>query len=201
MPPLTPVRSGLTTPEDLLRRTLRRGNYDVGSGLRSALRNEELLILAADDGPDSFDAVNPRAAVEVTLNGLGNAYLDSEFARMVENFEELASSDGVTIRFLSGYRTPAYQQYMRENGIGRTPATNSLHSAGLAVDVNLENVSDDEFGIIRDAAEAAGLSWGGSFNDPDRPHFYYDPGGDRPALIAHFGSEVERLQRGIPRSR
>jgi hypothetical protein len=47
---------------------------------------------------------------------------------------------------------------------------------------------------IRNAAERAGLSWGGTFSDPI--HFYFDPipGQDRTALINNFAEQVRLLK-------
>ena len=54
----------------------------------------------------------------------------------------------------------------------------------VSVDVNYSSLRDVPGGltgnqqrqIIRSTASQAGLSWGGNFSTPDRPHFYFDPG-------------------------
>jgi len=75
------------------------------------------------------------------------------------------------------------------------PAKQSLHSAGLAVDIgDFDDFSDDKKLAVRKAAEQAGLSWGGTFGDTI--HFYLDPipGQDRTKLIADFGEQARRLK-------
>jgi hypothetical protein len=46
------------------------------------------------------------------------------------------------------------------------------------------------------AAERAGLAWGGMLSPYDPVHFYFDPmpGQDRTELINNFGEQVRRLQ-------
>ncbi|MDN3649177.1 M15 family metallopeptidase [Reinekea marina] len=130
--------------------------------------------------------------VPVKLPGVGDTYLDRDFKENVEDFISSAGGKGVNVSVNSAYRTPEYQK----NVIGTdpnsiTPATNSLHSARLAIDVNYSSLSDIEGGLtgdkqreaIKQAANDAGISWGGYFNKPDKPHFYVDPGIDRKELI------------------
>jgi D-alanyl-D-alanine carboxypeptidase-like protein len=92
-----------------------------------------------------------------------------------------------------GYRTPEKQKFMVDNNIGITPASNSLHKAGLAVDVNFPKEAQS---VIRNAAERAGLSWGGTFTPTDPVHFYFDPipNQDRTELINYFTEQVRRIQ-------
>jgi hypothetical protein len=133
-----------------------------------------------------------RTAMAVDLPGLPETtYLDGEFAPKIDAFIKYAREAGHELRFTSAYRTPEKQQYMIDHHIGITPAPNSLHKAGLAVDVDFPKESQS---IIRHAAERAGLSWGGAFGDP--VHFYFDPipGQDRTDLIDNFGEQVRRLQ-------
>ena len=121
-------------------------------------------------------------------------YLDSEFAPKVNAFIKYAREAGHELTFTSAYRTPAKQQYMIDHKIGITPAPNSLHKAGLAVDVNFPEKSQS---VIRNAAERGGLSWDGAFTPTSDPvHFYFDPvpGQDRTDLINNFGEQVRRLQ-------
>lgn len=129
--------------------------------------------------------------VKVNLNGKGDTYLDKDFKVNVDTFIDEASKNGVTLKFNSAYRSPKYQKGLKGDPTAITPATNSLHSAGLAVDVNYASLSnirggltgDQQRTIIRNAASAAGLSWGGNFKTPDVPHFYIDPGTSRVDLI------------------
>jgi hypothetical protein len=99
--------------------------------------------------------------------------------------------------FSSADRTQARQDEIRASGEGTTPAEQSLHSAGLAVDVDkfAKFLAPKQL-AIRSAAERAGLSWGGVWPKPDTMHFYFDPipGQDRTELINNFGEQVRRLK-------
>jgi len=132
--------------------------------------------------------------VATTLPGLGPTYLDTTFLPMVQRFISEANTRGVTLTFNDAFRPPGSQQVLRRNPNAVTPAQpgSSLHEAGFAVDVNFDSLRDIPGGLTGDqqrqailsAATAAGLSWGGHFihPGPDRPHFYFDPGGNRQAL-------------------
>lgn len=137
-----------------------------------------------------------RTAVRVNLPGEGiQNFLDAEFAKKVDNFRRYAIEQGETLDFLSVYRPPDQQKKLLNDPTAVTPAKNSLHSAGLAFDLNgFKYLPPERRQRILDAARAAGLSWGGNFSDPDPDHFYFDPGGDRRKLITDFGEQVKRLQ-------
>jgi hypothetical protein len=139
-----------------------------------------------------------RTGVIADLPGLGQTFLDSQIAPMVSSFTRNAHDNGVDLQFLSGWRSPGQQADMRLKGLGTTPAAQSLHSAGLAVDVNYKDLpTDAQRQVVRDAATQAGLSWGGTFKTPDPNHFYFDPGGDRGALIDNFTNQLRNWD-GIP---
>jgi hypothetical protein len=73
-----------------------------------------------------------------------------------------------------------------------TPARNSLHPTGNAVDVSYSSLSkvvagltpDQQRTLIRETARSAGLVWGGTFQTPDPPHFQSDPWGTSAAGLA-----------------
>ena len=138
-----------------------------------------------------------RRAVIKDLPGLGRTYLDSEFAPKVDAFIENARRQGVNLVFESGYRTPDRNQALVTNpGKDDYPAVpQSLHRAGLAVDVRYKGQGDQIQRIIRESADSAGLSWGGKFVPPDVVHFYFDPspGADRTSLIDNFDEQVRGL--------
>ena len=103
--------------------------------------------------------------VLANLRGLRDgAYLDSQFVPMIEAFDRYARDAGVELQYSSGYRTPAASGPHSSSGTGTTPAQNSLHSAGWAVDVQYRGLPADQQKIIRDAAAKAGLSWGGNLD-------------------------------------
>jgi hypothetical protein len=155
----------------------------------------EPTLLGQTRTAEAAPAVGRRTAVAIDLPGQPGTYLDSEFAPKINAFVQYAREAGHDIQLSSGYRTQAEQDELRRSGKGKMPAEKSLHSAGLAVDVNnFDNLSASEKLAIREAAERAGLSWGGTFGD-DR-HFFIDPipGQDRTQLIADFADEVRRLR-------
>jgi RHS repeat-associated protein len=120
------------------------------------------------------------------LRGVGNTYLDDQFAPAVDDFLTAADELGVhDLNVTSAFRTTQHQQALRADPSGTgatTPATNSLHSAGWAIDVNFRSRSAEDRQSILDAADASGLSWGGNFSKPDRVHFYKDPTGGNKKL-------------------
>lgn len=123
--------------------------------------------------------------VPMNLPGLGDTYLDKSMAPRVETFISEASAHGVNLHFNSAYRTPEHQAALRNDPNAITPADNSLHSAGFAVDVNYSSLPTNQQTVIRNAAAAAGLNWGGNFHSSDPPHFYIDPPVDRATAIAN----------------
>ena len=132
------------------------------------------------------------AELEATrLRGIGDTYLDDKFEPRVTDWDNRSAAQGVPLPFTSAYRTPDRQLELQSDPFARTPAGLSLHSAGFAVDVQFDSLGDTPGGltgdqkrqIIVDTARGAGISWGGEFRPPDRPHFYVDPGGDRNILI------------------
>ena len=145
--------------------------------------------------PATASGTGGRTAVAADLLGQPGTYLDSEFAPKVDAFIKYTREAGHDIQLSSGYRTQKEQDDLRRSGRGKMPAKQSLHSAGLAVDVNgFDGLPEPTKLDIRRAADRAGLSWGGTFGD-DR-HFYLDPipGQDRTELINNFGEQVRRLK-------
>ena len=120
------------------------------------------------------------------LPGKGWSYLDDQFAPSVDDFLTTADELGVhDLAVTSAFRSTAKQAAMRKNPAkygAITPAKNSLHSAGWAIDVNFGDYSSDVQDDILEAASAAGLSWGGDFSKRDPVHFYTDPTGGNKKL-------------------
>jgi hypothetical protein len=169
----------------------------VEGGRPTLLSGDPNVILAVDLASKAL-AAPQRTAVVRDLPGWGETYLDSEFAQKIDAFVRNAQEKNVTLKFLSGYRSPAYQEYMplhpKETGVIYPPAKDSLHQAGLAVDVDYKTRDDATKQIILDAAKRAGLNWGGAYNDPN--HFDFDPapGVSRDPLIKGFVEQVKNLQ-------
>lgn len=171
----------------------------LGGGQSTLLGNPNVVLAADPAPPAGLVPPSQRTAVTRNLPGFGEAYLDSEFAPKVDDFIKHARNQGVDLEFTSAYRSPEYREYMinhpKETGTVYPPAKDSLHMAGLAVDVRYRDLGDTTQKIIRDSAERAGLAWGGNFASPDIVHFYSDPapGGDRQQLIRNFGDQVRTL--------
>ena len=131
------------------------------------------------------------------LPGLGETYLDSDFASKIDAFVQHARDRGVNVEFESAYRSQAYQDYIRkrqkETNVIFPPAEKSFHSAGLAVDIKNDLIRDPVTKqIMLDASEKAGLSWGGAYGD--HVHFDYRPGNSLDSLIGDFADKVRELQ-------
>jgi RHS repeat-associated protein len=136
--------------------------------------------------------------ISVNLPGLGSTYLDDSFLPSVQNFIGNAAANGVNLHFNSAYRTPQHQANLHNDPNAITPADHSLHSCGFAVDVNYSSLPMAQRKIIRDAASAAGLSWGGSFHKPDPPHFYTEPTDSRNTAIQNATQDYLRLTSPSP---
>jgi hypothetical protein len=153
------------------------------------------------DVPEDWKDTAPaeREVGEYYLPGLGPTYLHPEFGDKVADFIQKAKGQSVTLRFSEGHRDQPAQDAVRRNPNSITPAQNSLHSAGRGVDIHdWDKMGGTSQGVVLNAAKDAGLSWGGDFRTPDRPHFYSDPGTDRRQLIDKFSRAVAAFRGQIP---
>lgn len=134
---------------------------------------------------DPINSIDPSGLklCRPSLPGIGETYLDDDFAPSVDLLLTLANQQGVRgLKVTSAFRSTAKQARMRRNPAKHraiTPAKYSLHSAGWAIDINLGEFSSDVQEDILAAAEDAGLSWGGDFKKSDPVHFYVDPTGGK----------------------
>ena len=151
-------------------------------------------MTASTSGPSSIGSQTGT----YELPGLGPTYLDPEFADRIGNMILKAQSQNIPLQFTSGYRDPSAQAAMRNNTNAITPADQSLHSAGRSVDVNWNALNASDRANLLSDATSAGLSWGGSFRNPDPVHFFRDPGTDRRQLIDSFSQSVAGLRNKIP---
>jgi peptidoglycan hydrolase-like protein with peptidoglycan-binding domain len=134
--------------------------------------------------------------VPVTLPGRGDTFLDQSMVPKIHTLVDEAHKHGLDIRFNSAFRTPEQQAGLHHDPTAITPATHSLHSAGFAVDVEgFMRMSASDQKIVREAAKAAGLQWGGGFNSPDPVHFYTDPPIDRMTAIANATRQYQDYQQ------
>ena len=132
------------------------------------------------------------------LPGVGATYLDPDFADKIGNLILAAQKDNIPLTFSQGYRDQTGQEQMKNDPAAITPAKESLHSTGNAVDVHIGKLTPAMLSKLVSDAAAAGISWGGDFAPPDRVHFYADPGGDRAQRIDTFARAVQKLQNQIP---
>lgn len=134
--------------------------------------------------------------VPITLPGRGDTFLDRSMVPKIHDFIEEAHKRGVDIRFNSAYRTPEQQERLHHDPTAITPATHSLHSAGFAVDVEgFMRMSTHAQKAVREAAEAAGLKWGGGFRQSDPVHFYAEPPVDRNMAIGNATKQFRDYQQ------
>ncbi|WP_240126624.1 RHS repeat-associated core domain-containing protein [Thermomonas alba] len=110
-------------------------------------------------------------------------YLDDKFYPAVAKWLELNQAARINVQINRTFRTTADQANLGAGAITPAKPGNSLHEAGWAIDINWANgLTSAQRSTVLQNATAAGLSWGGNFRTPDRPHFYQDPG-NRSALI------------------
>lgn len=76
------------------------------------------------------------------------------------------NKQGIVPMITSGFRTKTENDSNRNSPNGNSRVSN--HLVGMAIDVNTK---DGSFAAIKAAFEGAGLTWGGTFGHPDRPHF------------------------------
>jgi type IV secretion system protein VirB6 len=144
--------------------------------------------------PGTTHAADRTQLTSMDLPGLGSTYLDQSFAPRVEQFIANAAARGVNLHFNSAFRTPDHQAALRNDPAAITPAETSLHSCGFAVDVNYSVLPISQQQIIREAAAAAGLSWGGDFRTPDPPHFFMEPPIDRATAVENATRQYNEMK-------
>lgn len=85
-----------------------------------------------------------QGAGQYYLPGLGPTYLDPQFAHRVSSFIANAQKRGVGVGFASGYRNQDVQDALQDDPTATTPATNSLHSAGRAIDIHIPRLANGQ---------------------------------------------------------
>lgn len=182
----------------------------IGWELRNAEQHGEtpavMAQLAPGDSPATMgqkpESGSTSAAYRLTpidLPGMGTTYVDSSIAPNIQQFLKLNQEGGIPATFNEGFRSTQDQVSMRENPNAITPAAPgmSLHEAGRAFDINWNDLSDTQQRALLRNANQAGLSWGGRFRTPDKPHFFIEvPGGlkARRSYIEGMKEEFRRMQ-------
>ncbi len=117
--------------------------------------------------------------------------LKSPVAKRAVELLTVAQADGIELAITSGHRSNEEQARLYAQGrtapgpivTGAKPGT-SWHNHRLAFDVAPLNAAGkphwpNDLGLwerIGRHGESVGLSWGGRWTKPDRPHFEYHPG-------------------------
>lgn len=123
-------------------------------------------------------------------NRLGDPNLNQDFTNRVKDVIEQARREGMSLRVDTGFRTFAEQNQLYAQG--RTAPGNvvtnarggqSWHNYGLGVDLSFGNrpgadawAADNNWSRYGEIAADNGLTWGGNWRSPDRPHVEYHPG-------------------------
>jgi hypothetical protein len=136
---------------------------------------------------------------KVTLPKFGETYLDDSFYPKVQQFISHLNDNGVNIIITSAYRTPEQQAELKnlsKAGVPGiiTPADNSLHSAGFAIDISWKSLGKSDRKIVLDTANQIGLRWGGNFRKPDPVHFDYKPKENIKELIENASKKYNLMK-------
>lgn len=130
--------------------------------------------------------------------------LQPEMRTRVDDFIKNVNSRGISIVITETWRSQERQEYLYS--LGRTRPGNivtwtlqSKHLLGEAIDIAFikdgKVTYDGDWNLIGRVGEIHGLTWGGRFPSPDRPHFQFnsDWQGD------HWGAKYEQklLDKGV----
>lgn len=119
---------------------------------------------------------------KITLEGNKNkVVLNYMIADKIKQWFELNNKSGISLKISEVFRTTLGQENMVENPNAKSPAKpgNSLHEAGLAIDIRMSFLTEEQKNIVIENAQKIGISWGGNFNDKklaeqEKHHFYFE---------------------------
>ncbi len=122
-----------------------------------------------------------------------------------EQLVTLAAGRGVRIKLTEGYRPPERQQALLDAKKTQAKPWWSFHQHGLAFDwVPLDpqgrawwEAPLSVWQTVGQVGESLGLTWGGRWRTPDKPHFEYHPGFTIQDLLAR-GKAVGALLAARP---
>ena len=129
-------------------------------------------------GGNPLNNVDPTglALCPVTLPGIGNTFLDSDFSPEVQSWLGMNAAMGIATTVTSAFRSTSQQGSLGAGAITPAPVGSSLHEAGFAVDISWRSLSNSQQANVVANAAAVGIKWGGNFRSSDPVHFYSDTG-------------------------
>lgn len=91
----------------------------------------------------------------------GQMQMDTRLIEILDNIQDHFGAE--TIEIISGYRSPAYNDFLRDNGRGA--ARESLHKQGLAADIHIDEVCEAR---LHEYVKSLGLGGAGLY-----PRYYF----------------------------
>lgn len=126
--------------------------------------------------------------------------LDYDVQQLAARLLFKCAEQGIQLRVISGLRTFAQQEALYASGrtapgqiVTHAKPGQSWHNWSRAFDVCIEkwpgdqtpkDVFDGPWDTVGQLGESLGLTWGGRFHHPDRPHFEYPAGRTLAAMLA-----------------
>jgi hypothetical protein len=157
-------------------------SFDTGTSIYQSV---DVGTLVPPGPPQRPQAPQTSQSAQCTLTAPGGKYTvkageSARFQKQMSDdlttaFRQL-NSQGIVPVIVSGFRSQADQDALRNGGSGPNPAaTVSWHQVGMAVDLR-----DGSSSAIKTAMQARGLTWGGNFKPKDPNHFQSAPAGTSP---------------------
>jgi hypothetical protein len=143
--------------------------FDSGGGV---------VVRPKDPDPPKCPLVAPTGSFRLDPNSQNSihAIFAPDMAAALSTAFASLNSQGIVPMRTSGFRTVAENDSQRNSPNGNSRVSN--HLVGEAIDINTR---DGNFEKIKAALVGAGLTWGGTFSHPDRPHFQLPAAGTQPS--------------------
>lgn len=172
------------------------GDAGTDGGDRQAEADPVQVVQAPVQNTGANTGRSEPILVPMDIPGMGTSYFDPAVADRVRDFIDRNQAAGIDVRFASGFRTTSGQEDLQHDPTATTPAKpgNSLHEAGRAFDILLDEDTRAHLDQIVENAEKAGLSWGGAFRSPDPGHFFVE-------VPEGIGNREPRIRRAQERFR
>lgn len=160
-----------------------------------ALQSSGLLrhVLSQQTQPQPPCSSTATLSPQANLGGFPNVGgldgIRSDLAAYIRELAQIVAEENadVSIRVVSGYRSPEYQSRLRAQwdsgnraGLVVRPAVRSRHSDGLAVDlafsykgypIPVRDTPRQYWQYLAEILAPVGVIWGGTFRSPDVNHF------------------------------